>query len=382
MSAPFDNRPHDAQQDAQPSAPMRAAHPHAEALWRRLRDAGIAGGERPIRADDTPWYLAALLGVCAWIAALCLFGFLFAMFDALTHVASLACAVGAVCCAIGLGLLRIARSRDFLEQSGIACSLVGQMLVAHAFSRWGDDLLPSALGSLSWLAVGGVALAMYRLGRLPMHRFLCGGIVSFALLALFDLDGTQPLPLAAAVLAWLSAALWWRTARFDRISVGLAPLAWAASAMAIGVLWSADATMGLHADDLRSAWPIWLRDLAIAPLLPVAAACVLARMPACPVATRRTLLTVSLLLALLWLRAPGVAVGAMLAIAGFALYRPALLALGLIGIAIYLFLHYWQLDTTLLEKATWLAGSGVALLLVRAIVPGRIAAMSPTETTS
>ena len=69
--------------------------------------------------------------------------------------------------------------------------------------------------------------------------------------------------------------------------------------------------------------------------------------------------------ALIWLRAPGVNLGVMLALTAFASHRPALLATGLLGTGVYLIRYYYQLDVPLLEKSQWLLLGGVALLAIR-----------------
>lgn len=344
----------------------------ASTLWARLRADGIVAGDLSPPAADTPWYLAILLGVSAWIAAGCFFAGVLALFESIVDMAPLAFALGVGCCALALWLLRIARGRDFLEQAGIACSLAGQLLIGDALGHWTDALLPHALRATFWLGVAVVALAMYRWSRLPMHRVLCGVLVSVALMGAFDFDLPYRQPLAMPVLVWFAAALWWRSAQHDRIALGLAPLAWSASLVALVAIWLTQFAASDIVQDLRAETTVWLRDLAIAPLLPAAAWAALQRMPALPATTRRVALAIAVLLALLWLRAPGVAFGATLALAGFLLYRPALLATGLLGVACYLWFHYWQQDTSLLEKSLWLTASGIALLALRHIAPARL----------
>ena len=39
----------------------------AQALWQQLAQSGVVAGDAPDIDDDTPWYLAALIGVSAWI---------------------------------------------------------------------------------------------------------------------------------------------------------------------------------------------------------------------------------------------------------------------------------------------------------------------------
>ena len=71
--------------------------------------------------------------------------------------------------------------------------------------------------------------------------------------------------------------------------------------------------------------------------------------------------------ALLVVGAPGVAFGLMLVLLGFALHRPALLGVGLLGVAVYLVHYYYQLDVPLLQKSGWLLAGGAALLLARMV---------------
>lgn len=344
----------------------------AEALWARLRAVGIVTGDAPPQSTDTPWYVALLLGMSAWIAAGCFFAGVLLLFESIVDIAPLAFATGVGCCALAMWLLHVARGRAFPEQAGIACSLVGQLLIGNAFDHWVDAWLPHALQSAMWLGIVAVALAMYRLTRLPIHRFLCGLIVSVALMGMFDFSLLYRQPLAMPALVWFAAALWWRSARHDRIALGLAPLAWAASLVALLAIWLTQIGASDIAADTRATWVLWQRDLAIAPLLPVVAWHAMQRLPTLSANVRRTMLAIAVLLALLWLRAPGVAFGASLALAGFVLYRPALLVVGLFGVAGYLWFHYWQQDTTLFEKAFWLAGSGVVLLTLRRVVPARL----------
>lgn len=330
----------------------------ANALWARLREAGLVTGEIPVASADTPWYIAALVGVSAWIAALLLFGFFAALFDQLWRNGGTALVIGALCCAGALALLRGARGGGFLGQGAIALSLAGQILIGMGL----HDLVSS---SLAWCGLGAAALGMYALGATPVHRLLCGAVLAAALAGLcFDLDGNWrllPLPL----LGWLAAASWWRSERHDAFAQQLSPLAWALSLAALLLAW-----VGAGSGPDRIVAPGWSlgAQLGAVALLPATAAVLLQPRPA---ALRRghnvALLVGAIALALLWLRAPGIAVGLALALIGFAVSRPALLVAGLAGVAVYLWRYYYQLDVPLLQKAQWLALSGVALLLARLV---------------
>jgi len=333
----------------------------ADVLWSRLRAAGAVSGEAPAHRDGLPWYLAGLIGVSAWIAAGLLFGFFAALFDQLWKTPSIAVSAGALCIAAALGLLWTVRGRksdrafvrEFIEQSAIALSLVGQLLVGVGFNEWFGDIA-------GWAGIAAIALALYVSGAQTMHRFLCGAILTVALVAIcseLDTGSYGISPVALPVLAWLAFAAWWRAGYEHGRALPLSPLAWALSLAALLMVFFGDLEWGAT-DQETVRWQIRGAQIAIALLLP---ATVLR------LAGARRLLPVlcAVAFALIWLRAPGVNLGVILALTAFASHRPALLATGLIGTGVYLIRYYYQLDVPLLEKSQWLLLGGVALLAIR-----------------
>lgn len=338
----------------------------AQAVWQRLRQADVVSGNAPDIDDETPWYLAALIGVSAWIAALFFFGFFLALFDDLYRHPALAFPMGAGCCAVAWLLLRVARGRDFIEQFAIATSLVGQLLIGMAFFEWGQHAGGDDRWRLAWLGVGSVAAILYAIGRPSMHRFLCGAIVAVALLAVCLVDGDATKHFAIPLLAWAMFAAWWRSAGHDRLAIALPPLAWALGLVLLFSIWFVarqaaifTGATGQVRESLRFG------EALVVPLLPLCAYWLAARQPALDARGRLSALAFAAGFALLLWRAPGVSIGMTLALIGFALYRPALLAVGLLGTAAYLFDYYYHLQLTLLEKSGWLAAAGVAVLAVR-----------------
>lgn len=334
----------------------------AQALWSRLRAAGAVSGEAPAHRDGLPWYLAGLIGVSAWIAAGLLFGFFAALLDELWKTPVIAVASGALCIAAALGLLRIARGgrksnrefiREFIEQSAIALSLVGQLLVGIGFNEWFGD-------TAGWAGSAAIALALYGLGAQTMHRFLCGVAFAVAVVAIcneLDTVAYDLSPVALPVLAWLAFVAWWRTEHEDIRALPLSPLAWALSLFALLTAFFGDLELWPAARDATS-WRVWGPQIAVALLLPLTV---------WRLAGARRLLPVlcAVAFASIWLRAPGVNLGVMLALTAFASHRPALLATGLIGTGVYLIRYYYQLDVPLLEKSQWLLLGGIALLAIR-----------------
>jgi len=355
-----------------PASPGTRTLPRAQALWARLRAHDAALGEAPPDTDDLPWYLAALLGISAWIAAGFLFGFAFQLLDSHDDEAGPLATLGIVACAAGLALMRLRRRRAFAEQFGIACSLVGQLLGGFAVYAALRESLPgwhAEPHSLAALSLAALSVAMAALGPPPLHRFLCGGLTAVATTVAFYaaelpvLEFALP-PLLVVIALWL----WLRMTRAGdagaRAERTLPPAAWAFSLVALCMLWIGVESVGwrwldtAYADQKRLAQ--WLAALTVVALLPVCVA-VLTRGSELRWRWTGAAATLALLLA----GAPGVAFGLMLALLGFALHRPALLGLGLLGLAVYLVRYYFQLDVPLLQKSGWLLASGVALLLAR-----------------
>ena len=326
-----------------------------QALWARLSAAGAVTGEAPVQNDGLPWYLAGLIGVSAWIAAGLLFGFFATLFEDIWESPYIAVTSGALCIASALALLRIARGREFLEQSGIALSLVGQLLVGSAFNHWFGD-------TAGWACSAAVALILYVLGMQAMHRFLCGGIFAAAVIAIcneLDTSSYGMSQTALPVLAWLAFAAWWRAQYEDARALPVSPLAWALSLAALAMVFVDDRPWGPVAE--IPVLQRWIVHIAVAVLLPLTAWRL--------AGLRRPLpLLCAIAFALIWLHAPGVSLGVMLALIAFASHRPALLATGLIGTALYLLRYYYQLDVPLLEKSHWLLLGGVALLAIRFVL--------------
>lgn len=328
----------------------------SQTLWSRLRAAGAVTGEAPVRNEGLPWYLAGLIGVSAWIAAGLLFGFFATQFDRIWTSPRYAVMAGAPCIAAALALLRIARGREFFEQAAIALSLAGQLLVGIGVNgRFGD--------TAGWAGSAALALVLYVSGAQAMHRFLCGAVFAGALVAVcneLDAGSYGPSPVVLPMLAWLAFAAWWRTAHEDSRMLPLSPMAWALSLAALLMAFIGDAPWE-PSQQTGMSIQNWVARSAVALLLPLTAwrlAGVRQWLP----------LLCATAFALIWLRAPGVSLGMMLALTAFASHRPALLATGLLGTGAYLIVYYHQLDVTLLEKSWWLLLGGVALLLIRVVL--------------
>lgn len=354
------------------SAPARDAR-----LWARLREGGQVAGDAPVHAD-TPWYVAVLSGIAAWVAAVFLFVFVVDGLHWYRDQSGAMFAFGAASAAFALAAMHRARGRVFVEQLAVALSLGGQLLMGVGLDQVYVRMFGSAQTPWLWVAVAAIALAMHAFGRLPLHRFLCGGVFAVAVLGACTAGTPVLRVIAAPLLAWLAVAAWWRSEARDRIAPVLSPLAWALSLVALLAVGFVDLD-DWHFRDL-GAWAVWLRplgDALMAPLLPVCTRWLLRRQAGVAPRTCTALIALSCVLALACWRAPGVTLATTLALVGFALHRPVLLVVGIVGIGAYLLRFYFQLDTTLLEKSGWLLAAGAFLLLARVaarrVLPAEVA---------
>ena len=357
------------------ASPVAAAPVRAQALWARLRAGDDQLQEAPPVDDDLPWYLAALLGIAAWVAAGFLFGFFAALFSDLFRQPGFAGTLGVICCVSAIGLMRYARGKPFVEQFAVALSLAGQVLCGVALHEALGDVEPYALGMhLAWAGIAMLALAMALLGPVALHRFLSGALCAAALALAMSIEA--PLParaMAAPLLAGLAMGLWRMSESTAALRGGplpmparLSPLAWGITLVALVMLW-----MGA---DLGNSWEF--RDIAPATVRMwhwLASAATVALLPLCVSwlargsARRWRWVGVAAVFALLLAGAPGVAFGMALVLLGFGLHRPALLGVGLLGMAIYLIRYYYQLEVSLMQKSGWLLAAGAALLLARLV---------------
>lgn len=299
---------------------------------------------RPHADGATPWYIRALLGISAWLAAVLLLPLLgWLLHQSVGYSRFVTLAVAAGCCAVSVPLLRV-RSGDFLQQCGAALSLAG-LIFGIIEGSW--PTLPH------WLWIGGLAAVMYAAGPVVVHRYLCALVVLGAIvMVVLELTLPHADEGAAAVAVGGLAALYWLAQTWPRLSLrsrALEPMA------IVFVLGSMVLAWNLHSGPavwLCVAWPVgaWLffsRTVSDA--------------DAAWHRYRMMLAVILLLLTPAWLAAPGLAIGLGWLIAGFALGRLVLLGSGGVGMLLYLAVYYYQLDTPLLYKAFWLGACGLVM---------------------
>jgi hypothetical protein len=332
-------------------------------LWGRLVNGGIASGDLPDDAGDmTPWYVRAMIGTAAWIAALFLVLSIGVGLAELLKSPMATGVAGLIICAAAIALMRADPAGVFASQLALAGSLAGQALVAYALlhsAHW-SELLP-------WFWLGAFETVLVILAPNYLHRVLSTlGVAvaaSFALVA-FGWWSLFPALVAAAFVAVQlnEARLASRAALWQPVATGLAL---AAVFSASGAMFGPGeiALLGVR----RSmAAPQWVGGVAIASVL-IAAVWALLRDADVPAKSRVAIATwvaVVALAAAAW-PVPGLTVALIVMLVAFATGHTALLGFAILAMLGALGHYYYSLQTTLLAKSGALLATGLVLLAFR-----------------
>lgn len=332
-------------------------------LWAQLRADGLVEGEVPNQDQPaSPWYVRIMLGIAGWIGALFLMGFVGAALSFVIEEAASAAIAGLICCGVAFALFRRFDGNDFVEQFGLAISLVGQILLIIALAQ---HLKPQDPGLYLAIAAvqAGLALAIPNF----LHRLLTtsGAAVALALaINQLSLHGlSAPLLCAGLGLVWLKPRLWAVGGRLWRpIGYGLVL---ALLLVETFRLFGAERLFGMGSEAvpwIKLHGPALGRALTAAVLVFVALA--LIRREAVRPASRAGLTAagVAILLGLVSLQAPGLASALLILLLGFAAGNRILAALGILSLLGFLAHFYYSLQASLLEKSAILAVTGFCLL--------------------
>jgi len=327
------------------------------ALYSRLHEESlVATAEAPAMPPlepPAPWYTRAMLGFAGWIAGLFLVSFFGSVIVMLFRDGP-----GMLLLAAGLllGAVMIDRRMrgEVMVQFALALSMAGQAFYALGF----DKIFASGDSEAAAWALVVLEVVLFAVLRSSLHRVMCVAIGAGALYYALHRHGLAGA--AAGVIAVAFAVLWahedrWRASRHGPAG---AALGWGL-ALALGA-WAAPSlfTSGEGTVRVLEGAGYGLGLMTYAALATRSAA----------VRDRVLVLAAAGLLALAAHAAPGVIAGALIVVAGFGARHRVMAALGALGIVAYLGAYYYQLDQTLLAKASALAATGLALLIARLVV--------------
>jgi len=307
--------------------------------------------ERQKRAAD-PVYIRLLSGFGAWVAAPFLFGFLI-LIDLIGKNPQSMLAAGVISLASAVILAKIRRSA-FLVQFALALSFAGHLLILYSLDT-----------SLNYKIVGTLAIAQILLCLL-VYPFFKNAVYRFAM----------PLLAVALVAAWIFISKHYHALHilvaFQTLSCGglflwkkeinaLKPLNYV---FAVGLPATVALVVLLNIFEpghiLTPYWPSTA-------ILASGMVCLLVLLAGGLDSLKKEWMVLAIAVSCLLgaFTTPGVLVAIGLLVLGYGKGDKILTAVAFIFLPVFLVLFYYALDVSLLNKSYILAGSGMALLLVR-----------------
>lgn len=335
--------------------------PSADALWTRLREAGLAQGDAPAEEPQAPWFVRLMLGIAGWIGALFLFGFFGVALQEMLRSAGARTFLGALLCGLVAVLFRAARPGELVQQFGLALGLAGQALLASGLA----EALRSSAAAAAAVVAAQQAILFFAVPGV-VHRVWCAASAGTALaFALGQWDcGAYAMPLLSAgfvvaSLREMDKARQLQLLRAAGYGLGIAAcLAVILQGRGLDLFWGRAIPVPSHGQWGASA---------LVGLVVLAGAAALLRREGVPLASGSGLLGMAgaAIVAAAAAKAPGIAPASALVVLGYANGNRVLTGLGIAALLAYLSYYYYSLQATLLEKSMLLAIAGLALLVAR-----------------
>lgn len=345
-----------------------------EELWSCLASKGIVSGSPPsASAQDIPWYMRVMLGCASWVGAFFLLlianGILTALDvrDEHLHFVGIAVCVGAAY------LLNRIRNNELVAQIGIAVSLCGQALIFIKIAKTFENNI-----FIISLIAAVVELALALIINNALHRMLCACLAALAVGFMMARLG-----FAMFILPCLAAPAAFLFCKEGKSSHKGSPERYLGGGFIFGAICTSYAIMFKN--------KLWLEGVIKAaegndvPVLIISSLCLcvifcwmvfaLLQREGCGISPGILIFTIMGLsfAAMLMLRIPGVIIGLLGIVAGFANGNRFLWGVSILHLITYFICYYYEPHQTFLAKSLVLfcLGAGMLglLLLVRIMYP-------------
>ena len=315
------------------------------------------------REKPSPWYLQAIIGIAAWLAASSLMGFL-TIINVLDSATSMMVS-GSIFCIIAVGSRAIIRQSLFVDQLALALSLVGQVLLIGGIG-WATDS-----PRIAAVALIGLELLLIVLYANALHRFLSTMIIPAALLfLLFDLEMQEMVHILIAALA-LGAVIIWRNESYfavQRTENLYRPLGYG---LVISLLYVLILSVVATFDrELIKVHYWWISSISLLLILLALVYTILTRLDTAPNIIRLIVIG-TIIVFLTTLQAPGIVAAVLILVLGFQRGNGLLMGLATAFLALFLIIFYYNLELTLLTKSLMLMTTGLALFGLRFVLMRR-----------
>jgi len=332
-----------------------------EQLWSTLSTAGLVDGLAPEPCElESPWYVKVLMAFFGWLAAVFLLGFVGIVMASILENSFASILVGGFMIGAAFTLLRAPKSA-FLEHFSLAISLAGQILVI-----WGMFEASNTESTILWLAVMVFqsVLAVFMPG--VVHRVFSSFAACIALSIALRLVGAPYL--ASGIILLGAALLWLNEFRHPRYMLQMRSLGIGLVLAVIKIkgtlLFSSSSIFWLgyrhHTELLIGPW---VGELLTGFVFLFVVWQLLHRFNnQLSTKLRVTALLSAIIIAAVSFESPGITIGIVILLLGFAGSHRVLIGLGIAALLFYISAYYYLLDTTLLMKALTLMVLALVLL--------------------
>lgn len=335
-------------------------------IWAALEAAGMVKGPAPLMGRAaSPWYVKVLLAFSGWLAAFFLLGFLGMGFAILFRNASAAFVVGGIMIGGAYAVLRLPKN-EFVEHLGLAVSLAGQALIVFAvFDMSNRDEKMAMLLVAMLQALLAVVMPSY------VHRVFSAFAGAVALNFAFALWGWPYV--AGGIIMLMSAWCWLNEFGYPRQMEKVRAVGYGlvlALILIKGTTLFGHQTMGWRIARIHAEFRPWMGE-AIAGAVTLYVVWKLLQRYNRGVSEGISIIALlgAFLLCVLSIKVPGIMVGMVIMVLGFAGGNRVLMGLGILSLLFFISSYYYLLEATLLAKSQSLLIVGLLLLSMRWLTP-------------
>lgn len=334
----------------------------SQPIWTTLQQAGLVRGDAPTTEKlESPWFVKVLLAFSGWLASLFLLGFFGVGFEIIFKNNIVAAIIGSLMIVGAYFILRIPKN-EFFEHMGLAASLAGQALITWSLFDGLND-------RVAWVFVAVVQGVLAIVMPNFVHRVFSSFIAAFSFSAFLSVFGAPYI--FSSIVMFIAAWLWLHEFQYPKQTRKIHAIGYGTVLGLIqlkgGSLFSFNLTGWRTVKTNTELWvQPWMAEVLAGVVLIYVVWQLLQRLGyRLPEPLTITALVCTVILSAVSMKAPGITVGMMILLLGFAGSNRILMGLGIVSLLFYISSYYYLLDASLLAKAQTLLITGVVLLLVR-----------------
>ena len=334
-------------------------------LWIKLEEADLVQGEAPkITSINSPWYIKVLLAVSGWLGAIFLLGFLFGAFASFLESP-------AASFFMSIPLLLIAHrilgtpNNEFYEHLALAISLSAQALFVRSVIEWEST-------GLIWFTVGIFQVLLAYFMPSFLHRVFSTIFAAISFAVSLSIIGAPQLfgSLLIFPTVWLCLNEFRFANQYKRIKGVMYGLVISTLLLKCSHIFGADfENLLLSVNETIIQLPSWVSySIYISAIIFASWQLLISNNVVISSKLAKLVLLFTCILGFVTFKAPGLGVGLIVLVLGFAHSNRVLSGLGVISLLVYSSAYYYMMEETLLFKSGILLVVGILMLSCRLLM--------------